>query len=54
MQIEIGGGLEEGTEDPADIALGVVAREPQRNQRIIVGPHRAVMIGHWIIARLGV
>src|SRR3954447_21055477 len=39
-------------EDTHDACAFAIARHPGRAQRSVVGPYRAVVIRHWIVARL--
>ena len=50
-QIHIGGGVEQALEHLLDRMLQAVAREPERDQRVVVRPDRTVVIGHRIVAR---
>src|SRR4051794_4917042 len=51
-QVHVGRRVEQALEDMRHRMLEAVAREPERDQRIVVRPDRAVMIGHRIVAHL--
>src|ERR1700733_174422 len=51
-QIHVSGGVEQGLEHALDRMFEVIARQPERDQRVVVRPYRPVVIRHRIIARL--
>ena len=51
-QVHIGRGVEQALEDVLDRMHQTVARQPERDQRVVVRPDRPVMIGHRIVAGL--
>src|SRR5215475_6588963 len=46
--------IEQAFEDANYPGAITTAREPQRSDRVVMGPHRAVVITHRIIAALGI
>src|SRR4030095_11799804 len=53
LQIEIARGFEKSAEYSRDFALCAVARQSQRDQRVVVRPDRAIVVGHRVVASLG-
>src|SRR5579864_976383 len=51
-QVHVGCRVKQRLEQLFNAMLEPISREPQRNERIIVGPDRSVMIGHRIVTRL--
>src|SRR5437667_3331683 len=49
-QIHMARGLEQPSEDLEDLSLQAIAGQPQRDQRVVVRPDRAVMVRHRVIA----
>src|SRR6185437_4629164 len=49
-QIHVGRCIEQTLEQGLDLALQAIPREPQGDQRIVVRPDRAVVVGHRIVA----
>ncbi len=54
LHLHVGRGIEQACEQALDRALQAVAREPERDQRIVVRPDRTVVVGHRIVARFSV
>src|SRR6478672_8204071 len=52
--LHVSGGVEQAFEHPLDRSLEAVAREPERDQRVVVRPDRSVVIRHRIVARFGI
>ena len=51
-QVDIGRSGENPLKDARRLALEAVASEAGSDQRIVVWPNRAIVIAHWIVARL--
>src|SRR5262245_45972034 len=49
--LHVGRRIEQALEHALDRAIEAAAREPERNQRIVVRPDRAVVVGHRVVAR---
>src|SRR5262245_3606567 len=52
--LHVGRGVEQALEDALDRTPEPVAGQAERNQRIVMRPDRAVVIGHRIVARFGI